>query len=348
MRILLIMDPFIRVPPIYYGGIERIIDDLANVYAKRGHAVTLIAAPGSKSPGRLITFGREGEWNRWSNFRNFSKLSLILQREIRHHDLVHNFGRLAYLLSVVKKRIPKIQSYYRSVNESNIGMMHRLGSKNLLFTAISDFIRLGGSRGGGQWRTIYNCASVEKYTFCGRADPDTAPLVFLGRLERCKGIHSAIAVARRCNRKLIIAGNISHILKEKAYFYKEIEPLIDNQHICYIGPVDDMQKNEILGKAAAMLLPVEWDEPFPGVISESLLCGVPVIAFRRGGIPEGIDDGKTGFLCDTVDEMVQCVKRLPEIDRRNCRRIGERRFSAETIAFEYLRLYEEALNGRKI
>lgn len=343
MRIILIMDPFIRVPPLHYGGIERVIYDLANAYVSQGHVVTLIAAPGSKSPGRLITFGREGEWNRWSNFRNFVKLSIVLTREINQHDIVHNFGRLAYLLGIARKRAPKIQTYMRPVTESNIRKFHRLGPKNLFFTAVSDFIKSGGSRGGGEWRTIYNCAFTDKYTFHGKTDPGTAPLVFLGRLERCKGAHSAIAVARKANRKLIIAGNISRLPKEKAYFHEEIRPFIDNKLIYYAGPVDDREKNELLGRAAAMLLPVEWDEPFPIVIPESLLCGTPVIAFKRGGVPEGISDGETGFLCNNVEEMVCGVKRLREINREICRRIGKLRFSAESIAAEYLRLYQDAL-----
>ena len=97
---------------------------------------------------------------------------------------------------------------------------------------------------------------------------------------------------------------------EREFFEREVAPRIDGSLVTYIGPVDDAQKNALLGGAAAMLMPIEWEEPFPVVLPESLLCGTPVIAFRRGGVPEGIDDGRTGFVCDTVDEMCAAVGRL--------------------------------------
>jgi glycosyltransferase involved in cell wall biosynthesis len=343
MRILLIMDPFIRVPPQYYGGIERVIADIAEIFAKEGHEVTLLAAPGSKSPGRLITYGREGEWTCWSNIRNLAVVSVLLQRESRRHDVIHNFGRLLYLLTVLRQDRPKVQTYMRPVSHINIRQSLRLGARRLHFTAVSDFIRRGGEKGGGQWNTIYNCALVHQYHFCGSTNPRTAPLAFLGRLERCKGLHSAIAVARRAERKLRIAGNISTLPQERDYFEKEIRPLIDGEHVEYLGPIDNEAKNELLASAAALLLPIEWDEPFPVVLPEALLCGTPVMAFRKGGVPEGIEECKTGFVCDSVEEMATLVNRLSEIDRKDCRAEGERRFSASVIARNYLELYCQAL-----
>lgn len=343
MKILLVADPFIRVPPQYYGGIERVVADIAEEFVREGHQVTLIAASGSKSPGRLITFGHEGEWTGWSNLRNFAVISPILQRESRHHDVIHNFGRLLYFLTLLWQDRPKIQTYMRPVDQANIQKSVSLGARQLHFTAVSDFIRYGGEKGGGQWSTIYNCARVDQYQFCGSTDPRTAPLAFLGRLERCKGLHSAIAVARRAGRKLRIAGNISTLPKEREYFEKEIRPLIDGECVEYLGPLDNEAKNELLGSAAALLLPIEWDEPFPVVLPEALLCGTPVIAFRNGGVPEGIVEGKTGFVCDTVEEMATLVNKLSEIDRKECRAEGERRFSASVIARNYLELYRQAI-----
>ena len=193
---------------------------------------------------------------------------------------------------------------------------------------------------GGDWSVIYNCAVPERYAFAGATDPTTAPLVFLGRLDRCKGVHHAITVAQRLRRRLIIAGNISPLAHEQAYFADEIKPHLDDELVTYIGPVDDRAKQALLGGAAAMLLPIEWEEPFPVVLPESMLSGTPLIAFRRGGVPEGIDHGRTGFLCDTVDEMTMLVSRLPEIDRGLVRAEAERRFSDTAIAGEYERLYQ--------
>lgn len=342
MRILLIMDPLIPVPPRQYGGIERVIADLADGLVRRGHHVTLWAAPGSRSDGVLEPFGQEGEWTRWSNVRNTALLSTRFLRRRGRFDLVHNFGRLAYLSTIFRSDVPKVQTYMRRVNPQNMRRAASLGARRLHYTAVSSAIRNTGAAGGGEWSVIYNCASPDRYTFRSDVDPRTAPLVFLGRLERCKGAHTAIEVARRLNRRLVLAGNVSTLPKEREYFHAEIEPAIDGSLVSYVGPVDDRQKDALLGSAAALLLPVEWEEPFPVVLPEGLLCGTPIVGFRRGGVPEGIEQGRTGFICDTVDDMVVAIGRLAQIDRADCRIVAERRFSHDAIVTEYERLYRHS------
>jgi glycosyltransferase involved in cell wall biosynthesis len=342
MRILLMMDPYIPVPPQHYGGIERVIADLAASLHARGHEVALWAGPGSHAPGEVRTFGEVGEWNRWSNIRNTLTVTARLYARPSAFDVIHNFGRLAYLTGVLGWSVPKVQTYMRNVNPANMRKVHRLGAKRLRFTAVSRAIRDTGLPGGGDWHVIYNGARTDRYAARVDVDARRAPLVFLGRLERCKGAHSAIEVAVRLGRELVIAGNISTLPEELAYFEREIKPRIDGRLVTYVGVVDDEQKNALLGGAAAMLLPIEWEEPFPVVLPESMLCGTPVVAFRRGGVPEGIDEGRTGFVCDTVDDMVDAVGRLPAIDRAACRAQAERRFSAEVIADDYERLYVDA------
>ncbi|MGB0108828.1 MAG: glycosyltransferase [Terriglobales bacterium] len=337
------MDPFIAVPPQHYGGIERVIADLANGLHRRGHQVTMWAAPGSSIQGNVVPFGRESEWTRWSNIRNTVHLSSRLWRLRGKFDLIHNFGRLAYLTSVLRWDLPKVQTYMRPVDAENMVLARRLGERRLHYTAVSAAIRDTGAPGGGEWSVIYNCAPVEQFSFRVDADPATAPLVFLGRLERCKGAHTAIAVAKQLGRRLVIAGNVSSLPNERKYFHEEIEPKLDAELVSYIGPVDNAAKNRLLGSAAALLLPIEWEEPFPVVLPEALLCGTPVIAFRRGGVPEGIDHGRTGFLCDTEEEMVAAVQQLSRIDRGVCRAEGVRRFGDDAILAEYERLYYRLL-----
>jgi glycosyltransferase involved in cell wall biosynthesis len=339
VRVLLLMDPLIKVPPDHYGGIERVVADLADQLTRLGHEVTLWAAPGSHVDGRVEPFGREGEWSRWSNIRNTLTLAGRFLRAQDRFDVIHNFGRLAYLTPVFARDVAKVQTYMRTVNPGNMARARQLGARRMHFTAVSAAIRDTGSPGGGDWSVIYNCAVPARYPFCGATDPAAAPLVFLGRLDRCKGAHHAITTAQRLRRRLIIAGNVSPLAHEQAYFNDEIAPRIDGELVTYIGAVGDEQKRVLLGGAAAMLLPIEWEEPFPVVLPEAMLCGTPLIAFRRGGVPEGIDHGRTGFLCDTVDEMTALVARLPGIDRRTVRAEAERRFSDTAIASEYERLY---------
>lgn len=343
LRILLVMDPFIPVPPEHYGGIERVIADLANGLHAKGHSITLWAGPGSRVAGAVRGYGKVGEWTTWSNIRNTVQLGFRFRAERREFDVIHNFGRLVYLLPILRDEIPKVQTYMRTVNPANMRRAASLGARKLHFTAVSRAICETGRVGGGEWSVIYNCAPIDRYRFRDDVDSMTAPLVFLGRIERCKGVHTAIAVARRLKRHLVIAGNISALAHEREYYESEIKPNVDGELVTYIGPVNDSEKDRLLGSAAALLTPVEWEEPFPIVLPEALACGTPVISFRRGGMPEGIRDGDTGFVCEDVEEMIEAVGRLNEIDRRACRDEAERRFSANVIIGEYERLYLKLL-----
>lgn len=343
MRILLVMDPFIPVPPRHYGGIERVVADLGAALIARGHDVTLWAAPGSSMNGHVEPFGREHEWTRWSNVRNTLTLSSRFLARRGAFDVVHNFGRLAYLLPIARSRVAKVQTYMRPVNPRNMAAFARLGARRLFYTAVSRAIKATGEIGGGQWRVIYNCAQAEKYALSTNVDARTAPLLFLARLERCKGAHTAIDVARRSGRPLVVAGNVSQVPAERDYFDRELRPLLDDPLVTYVGPVDDAQKIALLQASAALVTPIEWDEPFPVTLPEALLCGTPVVTLRRGGTPEGIEDGMTGFVCDTAAQMADAIGHLHTLDRRRCRAEAEKRFTAEVITSAYESLYRELM-----
>jgi len=332
------MDPFIPVPPVHYGGIERVIYDIACKYVEMGHKVTLIAGPNSQSPDRLITYSENGNGYVKLNFAVLKELCKIFKKEVPNHDVIHNFGRLAFLFPIAWRRIRKVQTYMRYITPNNIRWLNRIGCKNITYTAVSNAIVKTGISGGGEWKTVYNCAPIEQFDFVSNVSND-APLVFLGRLERCKGAHSAIAVAKLTGRKLIIAGNISNLPEEQEYFNKEIKPQVDGELVKYIGVVDNEQKNKLLGSAVAMLLPIEWYEPFPIVLPESFACGTPILAFPNGGVPEGIREGVTGFLCNTIEEMARQVSNIHLLSRIECRKDAEEKYSDTVIAKEYLKIY---------
>lgn len=187
---------------------------------------------------------------------------------------------------------------------------------------------------------VPNGVPLDVYDFAPTVAPD-APLVFLGRIEEIKGPHLAIEIARRTGRRLVIAGNIPE--EKRAWVEEHVLPHVDGTNITYIGPVNDQQKNALLGTAAAFLMPILWDEPFGIVMAEALACGTPVLGLRRGAVPEVVVDGVCGFVADTVDELVAAVPRIAAIDRQACRRRAESHYSADAIVESYLAAYRAAI-----
>jgi glycosyltransferase involved in cell wall biosynthesis len=256
-------------------------------------------------------------------------------------DVVHSFGRLAYLLPILPKPMLKVQSYQRAVSRRSVVWGRRLARGTLLFTACSaDCARTAGD--GGEWHPIFNGAPADLFTPTKTAPPE-APLVFLGRLERIKGPHTAIRVARASGRKLVLAGNIPSLPGAQAFFDTEIAPHLDGEKIAYVGPVNDEQKNRLLGQAAALLMPIEWREPFGIVMAEALACGTPVLGFPLGSVPEVVQDGVNGFLCSNVEEMVEAVGKIGSLSRAACRRDFEERFSDRVLVTQYEGLYRDGL-----
>jgi glycosyltransferase involved in cell wall biosynthesis len=171
--------------------------------------------------------------------------------------------------------------------------------------------------------------------------------VFLGRVERIKGPHHAVEVARRSGRRLVIAGNLPETGPD-AQFARSLVASLDGERARYVGPVDDSQKNALLGRAAALLMPIEWEEPFGIVMAEALACGTPVLGLARGSVPEVVEHGRTGFVSHDVDEMVGHVGRIDELDRAACRESARRRFSSSVMAEGFLDVYRAALRAQHL
>ena len=321
------------MPPIHYGGIERIVDMLARGLCERGHSVTLFAHPGSTCPVPKVA---------WSGRTSHAKLDIarntaILARHVAAGgiDLVHSFARVAYLGPLLPFAIPKLMSYQRAISPRTTGLAHRLARGTLEFSAISrSMIERAGLP--GRWHLVPNGVSLATYPFCVTVPPD-APLVFLGRVEAIKGPHLAIEAARLAGRRLVIAGNVPD--EHRLWFEATIAPHIDGDRVRYQGPVDDAQKCALLGGAIALLMPVTWEEPFGIVMAEAMACGTPVIGFNRGAVVEVIAEGATGYVVDTVAQMAAVVARLPAISRAACRARVEQLYSDTAIVEGYLQLY---------
>jgi glycosyltransferase involved in cell wall biosynthesis len=221
------------------------------------------------------------------------------------------------------------------------------GGESMRFTGCSTSVYSprGKRPPAGKWTTVFNGVELSRYTF-REGLPADAPLAFLGRLERIKGVHNAIRIARAAGRRLIIAGNRVTDGDEPHYFEKEVEPALRDGDVDYIGAVDDARKDEMLGSCAALLMPIEWDEPFGIVMAEALGCGTPVIGFSRGSVPEVIRHGVTGYVVRDVDGAVEAVARLDRISRSAVRSDCETRFSDVAIVGAYESLYER-MAGRQ-
>ncbi len=339
LKILLIMDPGIPVPPRLYGGHERLVYMFAEEYYKLGHEVTLLAGPESQCNGKTVTFGANDlERSRKARFKEARVVWKYLRRNGNNFDLIHNFGRLIYLLPVLNSPVKKIMTYGRPVAPMGVKIVNALPNRNLIFTACSNYCVSTGSV-AGTWKTVYNAIDFTQYKLKAEV-ADDAPLMFLGRLDRIKGLHTAIKVAKATGNKLIIGGNISHTADNYNYYKTEIEPQIDGKQIVYLGALNDSQKNEYLGQAKALLFPIEWDEPFGMVMIEAMACGAPVIAFNRGSVGE-IVNNDNGAIVSNNDEMAEAVNTIKRIDRKACRKNAEDRFDVPIIAKQYLNLFDK-------
>jgi glycosyltransferase involved in cell wall biosynthesis len=266
--------------------------------------------------------------------RNTLTVSRLL---VDRPDLIHSFGRLAYLAPILPLRIPKIMTYQRDPSVVQIKRAVSLArSSSLAFTGCSHHIADRICPNAPAY-PVYNGVPLDTYDFQPSV-ADDAPLVFLGRIAPIKGTHTAIKVARRSGRPLVVAGNVPD--EEQQYFRERVKPHIDGHDIQYVGPVNDAEKNELLGRAAAFLMPIQWEEPFGIVMAEAMACGTPVIGTRRGAVPEVVEPGVTGFVGDTTDDLVEAVGRIGELDRRATRERCERLFSARAIVDAYEDLYE--------
>ncbi len=337
LHIALIADPAIPVPPLYYGGIERVINLLIRGLKKNGHTISLFAHHESVTAADYFFAYPGSNQSKSSLIKNTFLVSKLL---VNNPDVVHNFGRLAYLSALMPFQIPKLMSYQREPTISQIKKAIKFAGKNSMhFTGCSNYIT-DQIKPFAPASTVYNAVSMHDYQFKDTV-PDDAPLVFLGRIEPIKGAHTAIKVAKLAKRKLIIAGNIPP--EAKYYFDTEIAPFIDQKNICYVGSVDDLQKNKLLGNAAALLMPIEWNEPFGIVMAEALACGTPVIALQRGAAKEVVLNGTNGWLCRTIPEMVNAVANIHLINRKDCRKDAELRFSEAALIKNFEELYSKLL-----
>jgi glycosyltransferase involved in cell wall biosynthesis len=288
-----------------------------------------------------VTFGLN-DLNRPSSQR-FKEIRFVwkyLRENKSNFDLVHNFGRLFYLLPILNNTVRKLMTYGRPVAQRGIKIINVFPNRNLVFTACSNYCVSTGNI-AGSWKTVYNAIDFSQYELTEHI-ADSAPFMFLGRLDKVKGLHHAIAAIKATGNKLIIGGNIPTTADNYDYYKSEIEPQIDHEQIKYLGALNDLEKNKYLGQSKALLFPIEWDEPFGMVMIEAMACGTPVIAFNRGSVPEVVTT-ETGIKVENVSEMIIAINQVSDIDRSQCRESAYERFNIDRIAHIYLNLFTNGI-----
>jgi glycosyltransferase involved in cell wall biosynthesis len=339
MRIAQVAPLYESVPPHGYGGTERVVSYLTEELVRQGHDVTLFASGDSVTRARLIA--------PCANSLRLDKkcvdplachilmLETVL-REASRFDLVH--FHIDYLHFPVSRRNgwPNVTTLHGRLDLPELAPLYR-EFRDIPLISISDAQRRPVSR--ANWLgTVHHGLPLDLHSF--RATPDNY-LAFLGRISPEKRVDRAIEIAQRTGMTLKVAAKIDRADRE--YFEKQIRPLFDDPRVEFVGEVGGRAKDEFLGRARALIFPIDWPEPFGLVMIEALACGTPVIAWSCGSVPEVIDHGETGFIVDSMEDAVRAVRHIPLLSRRRCREVFEKRFSVERMTGDYVALYEKLL-----
>lgn len=338
MRIAQIAPLIEAVPPQLYGGTERIVSYLTEALVQQGHEVTLFASGDSHTTAELIACApRALRLDRSARDPIPPHLMMLdeVRRRSRQFDILHFHIDLLHFpllrdiagqtVTTLHGRLdlPQLRPFYERFPEFPL-------------VSIADDQRR--PMPPVNWvGTVHHGLPLELLRF--NDNPVANYLAFLGRISPEKGPDRAIEIARRAGIPLRIAAKVDDV--DRDYFECRIRPELDDPLVHFIGEINEAEKSSFLGNARALLFPVDWPEPFGLVVIEAMACGTPVIAFRRGAVPEILEDGLTGFIIESIDDAGRAVGRLHELERRQIRRQFEQRFSAERMAQNYLTIYRK-------
>lgn len=323
-----------RTPPRHYGPWEQVASNIAEGMVKRGVDVTLFATGDSITSGKLQSVCEQGyEEDRTQDAKVLECLHISnLMEQASDFDLIHNnfdFLPLTYsglintpvITTIHGFSSPKIVPVYKKYNDRGYYVSISNADRNPELNYLA---------------TVYNGLNTDDFEF--NAEPEDY-LLYFGRIHHDKGTAEAIEIAKKAKRKLLIAG----IVQDANYYRERVEPFIDNEQVIYVGHAGPEKRKELLGKAAALLHPINFNEPFGMSVAEAMLCGTPVIAFNRGSMPELIKHLETGYLVKTVDEAVDCINQLSLIDRKVCYNWAAANFSLDKMVDDYYKLYQQIL-----
>ena len=334
MKIAILSSIAWRTPPRKYGPWEQVASYLAEGLHARGIDVTLFATSDSITKAKLdatcaVPYAEDAQVD--AKVVECIHISNVMEKADQF-DLIHNhfdFLPLTYSKLIQTPVLTTIHGF----SSQKIKAVYRKYNASTHYVSISDADR---DNDLDYAATVYN--GIDEKAFPMVTNPDDY-LLFFGRIHPDKGTREAIQIAKQSGRKLLIAG----LIQDEVYFEKEVKPHIDFKTVFYCGNVGPEERKTLLGMALAMLHPIRFEEPFGLSVAESMFCGTPVIAFRRGSMPELIRHGKTGFLVDTVEEAVEAVKQIKTIQRQDCAEWAQSMFSKDKMVEGYIRVYEKIL-----
>ncbi|MBA3380546.1 MAG: glycosyltransferase family 4 protein [Actinobacteria bacterium] len=340
LRIAVVAPPWFEIPPSGYGGIERVCFDLVEGLVDRGHDVTLVAAGTSRTRARFVAAlpaPPPGLGTPEAPVQEVSYAAAVGRLLADAHvDVVHDHA-LATPLTALRAAVPTIITAHGPTGGSIGEYFRALG---LPLVAISEAQRLAAP--DLPWvGTVPNAIVVDDFRFEETKD---AYALFLGRLSPEKGVHLAAAAARTAGVPFVIAGKCNEEL-ERAYFDEFVAPLL-GPDTTWIREIGGTLKTETLARARCLVVVPQWEEPFGLVAIEALASGTPVVALRRGALPEIVEHGRTGWLCDHVDELPDAIRRASEIDPHACRAAAVSRYDVARMVDGYERIYRRVVTSR--
>ena len=338
MRIAQVAPLFISVPPKLYGGTERVVSYLTEELVAQGHEVTLFASGDSETRAKLVSVCPQALWVEHcaDPQPHYKRMMELVFEDVSRFDVIHFHTESLQFPWLRSKPCPNVTTCHAALGYWQKSFFDEYNSA---LVSVSDNQRLPILQANWQ-ATIYHGLPRDLYTF--RKEPGDY-LAFIGRASFEKRLDRAIRIACQAKMKLKVAAPIN---PEDQYYKQDVEPLLDEAQdlVEFIGGVGGREKDEFLGNALALLFPIDWREPFGLVMIESLACGTPVIAWRNGSVPEVIDDGRTGFIVESVDEAAQAVARVSGLNRETCHQVFEERFDAARMAHEYVEVYQRLVH----
>ena len=342
MRIAQVAPLYESVPPALYGGTERIVAFLTDELVAQGHDVTLFASGDSQTRARLVACAPRALRLDPGCVDPLAHHIVMLDEVAKRQDefdVIHYHVDYLHFPVSQHSRTPRLTTLHGRLDIPDLVPLYRAYPHEPL-VSISDSQRRPLPHAGWVATIKHGLPQRELQPGRGRG----GYLAFVGRISPEKRVDRAIEIAGAAGMPLKIAAKIDRADRE--YFDRDIAPLFTRPHVEYIGEISEAQKGDFLGDAAALLFPIDWEEPFGLVMIEALACATPVIAFRRGSVPEVIEDGISGYIVESTDQAIEAVRRLDRITRARCRMAFERRFTARRMAHDYAAVYRSLITRR--